>query len=95
AALSLSMQKTMFEQDFSYITEAVSVEDVFSPGYKLHSLHHKIFWVVKALHAINHNKKEELQHLHSFLSITGVGGRLRSVYVARLNEWLEEYVNAV
>ncbi|MGZ3938172.1 MAG: hypothetical protein ACXVLT_05660, partial [Flavisolibacter sp.] len=59
AALSLSMQKTMFEQDFSYITEAVSVEDVFSPGYKLHSLHHKIFWVVKALHSMNHDKKQD------------------------------------
>lgn len=95
AALSLSMQKTMFEQDFDYITKAVSVEDVFSAGYKLHSLHHKIFWVVKALHSVNHDKKQDFQHFQSLLSITGIGGRLRSVYVIRLNEWLEKYLNAL
>jgi len=95
AAVSLSLQKTMFEQDFSDIINADSVEDAFSPGYKLHSVHHKIFWVVKALHSVNHDKKQDFQHFQSLLSITGIGGRLRSVYVIRLNEWLAKYVNAL
>lgn len=93
AVFSLSIQKEMFEQDFEYITNAAEVEDAF-PVDRLHALHQKIFWVVKALHAMNHKNKEQVLRYHSLLCISGIGGRLRSAYVIRFNQWLEEFTDS-
>lgn len=92
AAFSLSVQKEMFEQDFDYITNAVLVQDAFSSDSQLHALHEKLFWVVKAVHAMNHNDKQQVLRYHSLLGITGIGGRLKSVYVISFNLWLEQYI---
>lgn len=92
AAFSLSLQKEMFEQDFDYITNAVVVQDAFSSDSQLHALHEKLFWVVKAVHAMNHNDKQQVLRYHSLLGITGIGGRLKSVYVISFNLWLKQYV---
>jgi hypothetical protein len=91
AGFIMAMQEELFESHFDFITKARVVDDAF-PGYKpLHFLHHKIFWVVKALYAMNHDNTEQLQHYHALLSLTGIGGKLKSVYATRFAEWLEKH----
>jgi hypothetical protein len=53
-------------------------------------LHHKVFWAVKALHAMNNDNKEQIQHYHSLLSLTGIGGKLKYAYAVRFADWLEK-----
>lgn len=90
AGFSLALQKGAVGESYAYLTGAASVEEAFPAGTKLHALHHKIFWAVKSLHAMNGNNKEDVKHYHSLLALTGIGGRLKGAYAVRLEEWLAE-----
>lgn len=90
AALSLALQQKSVDSHFNFITDASVAEEAF-PGYKLiHAMHHKIFWVVKALHAMNTDNTEQIKHYHSLLSITSIGGKLKFAYAIRFGDWLEK-----
>lgn len=87
-AFSLALQQKS-KGNFAFITKASVVEEAY-PGKKhLHAMHHKIFWVVKALDAMNKDNKESIQHYHALITITGIGGSLKQAYAIRLSEWLE------
>lgn len=90
AGFSLALQKAAVEESGVSLTGAATVEDAFPAGAGLHAVHHKLFWVVKSLHGMNHNKKEDVKHYHSLLALTGIGGRLKTAYAIRFEEWLAE-----
>jgi len=88
-AYSLALQQRS-KEEFYFITNAPTVENVYLRNKQIHALHHKIFWVIKALNAMNNNDKKSIQHFHSLLSMTGIGGKLKHAYAIRLGEWLEK-----
>jgi hypothetical protein len=70
-----------------------NVEDVYAGNVNIHSLHHKFFWFVKALDALNRSDENGVSLWHNLLRLTGVGGSLKFLYAARLESWLREKLN--
>ncbi len=78
---------------YEYILNASNVEMAYPFNRFIHSMHHKLFWLAKALHAIQQNDKEKLSHYHNLLRISGVGGHIRYLYGMQLCTWLSQYMN--
>jgi len=94
AALGLILKKEKIEQ-FRFILSAENVEDTYPADMNIHSLHHKFFWFVKALHALNVEDEKSLWHWHNLITMTGIGGNLKFLYAMRLESWLREKVNFI
>ena len=91
-ALGLVLEKENIEQ-FRFILSAENVEDTYPADMNIHSLHHKFFWFVKALHALNLEDEKSLWQWHNLIAMTGIGGSLKFLYAMRLESWLREKVN--
>ena len=92
AAMGLILQKENIEQ-FRFILSAANVEEAYPPDINIHSLHHKFFWFVKALYALNVEDEKSLWYWHNLIRMIGIGGSLKFLYAIRLDRWLSEKLN--
>ncbi|WP_153800721.1 hypothetical protein [Foetidibacter luteolus] len=89
AAFSYGYQKKLLPV-FENLPRCKDVQELFPTRVGLHAMHHKLFWLLKAIEAIDNEDLQQLLHYHSLLRITGVGGRLKQCYALRINERLDE-----
>lgn len=89
AAIGLIIKNENIEL-YRFILSAENVEDAYPAGINIHSLHHRFFWLVKALHALNIEDEKSLWHWHNLIRMTGIGGNMKSLYAIRLEQWLRE-----
>lgn len=81
------------EQHFSqlqHIEKATHAEMAFPFNKTIHALHHKLFFMLKAIIALNNKDKENIIFYHNLLRITNTVPTLRLLYVARFVSWLRE-----
>lgn len=79
------------DPELSAISKMATVGEAF-PGKKLHGLHIKSFWLLKALDAITENDTKDILYYHALLRTTGVGGGIRYIYAVMLNVWLCKFL---
>ena len=66
------------------------MEDAFPGHENIHAMHHKLFWLIKALIALGTKDKTQILHYHNLLRISGMDGYQRLLYVAQLTLWLQK-----
>jgi hypothetical protein len=91
-AYSIMLEKGSYEQH-QQIIGSQTVEEAYKGNKYIHAYHHKFFWLVKALNALQKNDQQKLFHYHSLLRIVGTGGHIRYLYAARLNGWLSSFMH--
>jgi hypothetical protein len=91
-AYSIVLQKESYDKH-QLITEAKTVEEVYKRNKDIHAYHHKYFWFMKALNALQQDDQQKILHYHALLRIVGTGGHIRYLYAARLNEWLSKFMH--
>jgi len=92
AAYSIVLQKESYDKH-QLITKAKTVDEVYKGTKYIHAYHHKCFWFVKALSALQHDDQQNILYFHSLLRIVGTGGHIKYLYAARLNEWLSKFMH--
>lgn len=90
-AFAVLLNKTE-NTDFDFILNASTVEMAYPFNRSIHSLHHKLFWLIKALLAIQQNDKENILRYHNLLRIVGIGSDIRFLYAPQLISWLKNYM---
>jgi hypothetical protein len=87
-AMGLLMKNESIDP-YRRILSAENVENAY-PTINIHSVHHKSFWLVKALHALNTDNEKSVWHWHNLVRTTGIGGNLKILYAIRFENWLKE-----
>ena len=80
------------EAKYQFLLNAATVEMAYPFNRHIHGFHHKLFWLLKAIHAIQQNDKETILHYHNLIRISGTGGTLKLLYAAQLETWLKRYL---
>ena len=91
-AYSIVLQKESYDQH-QLIVKSKTVEEAFPGNKNIHAYHHKCFWLVQALHALQQNDQQKILHYHSLLRIVGTGGHIKYLYAAQLNDWLARFMH--
>lgn len=86
------LTKQEVDPNYHFIINASSVEYAYPFNRLIHGMHHKLFWLVKAIHGIQSDDKETILHYHNLLRISGTGGNIRYLYAAQLVSWLSKYM---
>lgn len=87
-----TLQNKMNDGQYNFIINASTVEMAYPFNRFIHGLHHKLFWLVKALHAYQQEDKEKLLYYHNLIRIAGTGGLIRYLYATQLVSWLSKYM---
>lgn len=77
---------------YHFLLNAATVEMAYPFNRHIHGFHHKLFWFLQAIRAIQQNDKEKIIRYHNLLRISGTGGHLKSLYAAQLETWLRRYM---
>jgi len=77
---------------YEFILNASKVDSAYPFNRFIHAMHHKLFWLVKAMHAIQKNDKEAIFHYHNLLRYSGTGGAIKFLYAIQLTNWLQNYM---
>ncbi len=86
------LQEEELSADYNFIINASTVEMAYPFNRMIHGLHHKLFWLVKALYALRCDNKDAILHYHNLLRISGTGGHIKYLYAAQLVDWLSKYM---
>ena len=81
-AYSIVLQKESYDKH-QLITEAKTVEEVYKGNKYIHAYHHKCFWFVKALNALQQDDQQKILHYHALLRIVGIGGHIKYLYAGQ------------
>lgn len=89
--ISLALDLPAAEPQMDSIVKSRSIEEAFPGHWLFYGLHHKIFWIARALSAMHQDNKEQLQHYHSMLSLSDLPtGQLKLLYVLTFSKWVEK-----
>lgn len=87
-----ALQNREANTDYNFIINAATVEMAYPFNRFIHAMHHKLFWLVKAILAIQEDNKEKILYYHNLLRISGTGGHIKYLYAAQLVNWLSKYM---
>ena len=87
------LQRKGLLTNYQFILNAESIDKAYPDNDKIHALHHKQFWLVKAFHALAENDTEKIIFYHSLLRVSGIGGNIKYLYAAQLTGWLAKYLD--
>ncbi len=76
-----------------HIEKAAHAEMAFPFNKTIHALHHKSFFLLKAIIALNDKDKENILVYHNLLRISNTEPTLRLLYVAQFISWLRDQLD--
>lgn len=77
---------------YDFLLNASTVEMAYPFNRHIHGLHHKLFWLLKAIYAIQQDDKTKLLHYHNLLRVSGTGGNIKYMYATMLESQLKNYL---